>query len=255
MRRLGFNVELPEAPMCCGMPFEVAGLMDREGLGRLAALSVELSSREGGLVTPCNGCYRALNMALGGRIPVLHVAELIWRSRDRLRELVGDALRGVKVAVHVGCHYAYAVKGAAREASEGADLLEDIASSMGAEVVDYEERRLCCGATAMKWSWVVEALSPVTRLKVESMVSSGADVALVMCTACQLALDKAQYQMASVGELDNPIPVLHVAELVGLALGLRPVEDVGLHLHLVRPRAMEGASLTELLAGPARPGA
>ncbi|RLF15917.1 MAG: hypothetical protein DRJ97_02655 [Thermoprotei archaeon] len=248
LRGLGFEVSAPEVTLCCGMPFEIAGLLDREGLERIAIHSLKAASKEGTMVTPCNGCYRALNLALRDEVKCLHVAEVLWRARDELKKAAGDALRGVKVAVHVGCHYAYAMRERALKGVEGEDILEDIALSMGADIVSYDEKKLCCGATAMKWPRIMEALNPITKLKVESLLNSGAEAVLVMCTACQLAIDRAQYQMKNLGELDKTIPVLHVSQLVGLALGLHPIDDLGLHLHLIRPERIAPSSPRELLS-------
>jgi len=254
LEKLGFKVSSPEHMICCGLPLEIAGMMDRERLVKLADYNLRNFIKHDVLVTPCNGCYRTFNIALeaaassnaSNKARCLHVAEVLWSLREELREVAKTSLEGLNVVTHVGCHYVYAMPSKAIRGEEGEDLLEDIALSLGMKVLSYEEKATCCGATAIKWPRVLEALSPISKLKVTSMVESGADLMVVMCTACQLMLDRTQYQLWSLGELDRVIPVLHVSQLVGLALGLHPLEDVGLHLHLVKPLHLGASSITGL---------
>ena len=252
LEKLGFKASSPEHVICCGLPLEVAGMMDRGRLVKLADYNLRNFIRHDVLVTPCNGCYRTFNMALEAapnalsKARCLHVAEVLWSLRERLGEVAKASLEGLNVVTHVGCHYAYAMPSKAIRGEEGEDLLEDIALSLGMNVLSYEEKAACCGATAIKWPRVLEALSPISKLKVMSMVESGADLMVVMCTACQLMLDRTQYQLWNLGELDRVIPVLHVSQLVGLALGLHPLEDVGLHLHLVKPPHLGASSIRGL---------
>ncbi len=250
LEKLGFKVLSPEHVVCCGLPLEIAGMIGREELKMLTSYNMRRLIKHDVVVTPCNGCYRTFNVALkkspSENIECLHVAEVLWLLREKISEMAQDSLKGLNVVTHVGCHYAYAMHAKAIKGVDGEDLLEDIALSLGANVLSYEEKATCCGATAMKWPWVLEALSPVSRLKVTSMVDADADLILVMCTACQLMIDKTQYQMRDLGELDKVIPVLHVSQLVGLALGFHPVEDVGLHLHLVPPKDLSATSIKGL---------
>jgi len=254
LEELGFKVSNPKHVVCCGLPLEIAGMMRRERLVELVGYNLRELIKHDVVVTPCNGCYRTFNLALeaasstspSNNARCLHVAEVLWSLRERLAELAKASLSGLNVANHVGCHYVYAMPSKAIKGEEGEDILEDIALSLGMNPLSYEEKATCCGATAIKWPRILDALSPISKLKVTSMVESGADLIVVMCTACQLMIDRTQYQLKSLGELDRIVPVLHVSQLVGLALGLHPFDDVGLHLHLVKPSLSSPSSIKGL---------
>ena len=65
------------------------------------------------------------------------------------------------------------------------------------------------------------------------------------CPLCHLNLDMQQPDAASVVGRDLGLPVLHLPQLVGLALGFDP-KELGMNKHVVRAEAVE-----EKLAAPA----
>jgi succinate dehydrogenase / fumarate reductase cytochrome b subunit len=58
-----------------------------------------------------------------------------------------------------------------------------------------------------------------------------ADVLVTPCTLCHLSLDC--YQKPANTSNRSEIPVLHLAQLLGLAVGIRP-EELGLRMNMVR---------------------
>jgi len=68
------------------------------------------------------------------------------------------------------------------------------------------------------------------RAIIEDARRNGAEAIVVACPLCHSNLDLRQKAMAQRGE--EPMPILFVTQMVGLALGLAPV-DLGLSRHFV----------------------
>jgi heterodisulfide reductase subunit B len=84
----------------------------------------------------------------------------------------------------------------------------------------------CCGG-----AFSVSRTSSVLRLSraiIDDARASGADAILAACPMCHGNLDFRQSAM----NLDPPMPVLYITQLVGLALGLPP-ERLGFARHFV----------------------
>jgi succinate dehydrogenase / fumarate reductase cytochrome b subunit len=65
-----------------------------------------------------------------------------------------------------------------------------------------------------------------------------ADCLVVPCPLCHLNLDLQQPLAAkAVGRTDMHMPVLHLPQLLGLALGLQP-NQLGMSKHVVKPTAI-----------------
>ena len=86
----------------------------------------------------------------------------------------------------------------------------------------------CCGG-----AFSVSRTSSVLRLGraiIDNARAHGAEAIIVACPLCHSNLDLRQKAMAQRGE--EPMPILFVTQLVGLALGLAPA-DLGLSRHFV----------------------
>jgi succinate dehydrogenase / fumarate reductase cytochrome b subunit len=70
----------------------------------------------------------------------------------------------------------------------------------------------------------------------------GADFLVTPCPLCHLSLDVYQRKAAKQIQARLEIPVLHVPQLVGLALGIEP-EKLGLHKHLISTKKLVKALL------------
>lgn len=218
---LGYGVTLPSEIYCCELPPALFGLVDRPG----ARSAKGLASHTSQIVTPCNGCYMTLCSA--GDIAVFQIAEILRGELCELEKLRGS-LSDLRVATHYGCHYLFSHPELVLDDPENPSFLDDVAEALGAKTVEYDEKHACCGAPIPRAQ--SELALDVARAKLRSIVDSGANAIVVMCTACLLALERAEVHLVALDELDEYIPVIHVTQLVGLALGLDAEKDLGLHL-------------------------
>ena len=114
--------------------------------------------------------------------------------------------------------------------------LEKVIGALGAEPVTYDGARKCCG-------FPVITMNRETSLKqagrhLGDAIDADADALVTPCPLCHLNLDLQQPDAAKVVGRDLGLPVLHLPQLVGLALGFEP-KQLGMNKHVVRTRAVE----------------
>ena len=101
--------------------------------------------------------------------------------------------------------------------------------ALGGEVVEYDGARKCCG-------FPVITMNRETSLKqagthVGDAIDAGADCLVTPCPLCHLNLDMQQPEAAKVVNRDLGLAVLHLPQLVGLALGAEP-KELGMSKHI-----------------------
>jgi heterodisulfide reductase subunit B len=118
-------------------------------------------------------------------------------------------------------------------------VLVGMIEEWGGDVIDYPERRHCCGFGFRQY--LIKANRGYSlansRKKFESMKPYKPDFILTNCPGCPMFLDRWQYTLSEMegvtyGDQGRGIPVLTYEELSGLMLGYDPW-DVGLQVHQV----------------------
>ena len=71
----------------------------------------------------------------------------------------------------------------------------------------------------------------VTGQAVDSAVKAGAEVVVTPCPICQMQLDMYQPEGREAAKTNAELPILHLPQLIGLALGLTK-EELGLARHI-----------------------
>jgi succinate dehydrogenase / fumarate reductase, cytochrome b subunit len=261
--RLGIELdELTSAP-CCG-----AGDLqeiDPQLTVALNALTLAQAERKGAdVLTVCNVCtlnlrqtnallaadqvaqaatakaLAAAGWSYGGGVEVTHLLWVLWKELGaaRLAEAVTRRLTGVVIAPFYGCQ-ALRPGGAdifaniGVNADDSADLpsaLEDLIGACGARAVDYDGRLKCCG-------WPIagardDASASMAAHAVLNATRAGADAIVTPCPLCHSSLEAGQRDARRLVGHELRLPILHLPQLVGLALGCSPAE-LGLKRHLV----------------------
>ncbi len=163
------------------------------------------------------------------------VTHLLWAllkdyGLDKLKKKVKKPLKGLKVANFYGCHILRPPDIMGFENPLNPQSLELLAQALGAEAVDFGRKLDCCGFHAV-FPAEKEVLK-LTGLTCQSAREAGAHCLVTPCPLCQMQLD--MYQPDSQKHFSEKItmPVLHLPQLVGLALGISP-EELGLKRHIV----------------------
>jgi succinate dehydrogenase / fumarate reductase cytochrome b subunit len=170
-----------------------------------------------------------------GNVEVRH---LLWEiaegeGYELLKQAAHKGLKGLKVAPFYGCQILRPSKIMGFEDPDRPWSLERIIEACGGEPIDYPAKVKCCGfpiIQAREETAMGELIQPV-----EQAIEAGADVMVTPCPLCHLSLDAWQSKLeAATGRTFN-MPVLHLAQLVGVAAGLEESE-LKFKRHIVDPR-------------------
>ena len=174
-----------------------------------------------------------------------HASDIVFKFRKEIAakakyQLINkETGKPFKVVEHIGCHYAKMFPDKGIGGAEYPYVLTGMIEEWGGEVIDYPERRHCCGFGFRQY--LVQAnrgySMSCSHKKFESMKPYQPDLILTNCPGCPMFLDKWQYAIAELegktyGANGQGIPVFTYEELAGLMLGYNPW-DLGLQMHQV----------------------
>jgi succinate dehydrogenase / fumarate reductase cytochrome b subunit len=150
---------------------------------------------------------------------------------DELRSRVVRPLEGLRIAPFYGC---YIVRPSKRlgfaDNPERDRYLDQVIEALGAEPVEYAGARKCCGFPVITMNRTT-SLRQAGRHMADAL-DAGADCVVTPCPLCHLNLDMQQPEADKFVERDLGISVLHLPQMVGLALGLEP-KELGMNKHVV----------------------
>ena len=174
-----------------------------------------------------------------------HASDVIFKFRKEIAQKAKYRLTNQKtgeplnVVEHIGCHYAKMFPSKGVGGAEYPYVLVGMVEEWGGKVIDYPERRHCCGFGFRQY--LVQAnrgySMACSHKKFESMEPYKPDMIISNCPGCHIFLDKWQY---AISEMENKtygpngegIPVFTFEEVAGLVLGYDPW-DIGLQVHQV----------------------
>lgn len=154
---------------------------------------------------------------------------------DLLRGLVKRPLRGLRVAPFYGCYIVRPSKVLGIDGRKRDTYLEQVIAALGAEPMDTYGKTKCCGFPIITMNRV-NSLSMAGDHLIEAK-EKGADAMVTPCPLCHLNLDGQQSGAESIKKKRIGLPVLHLPQLVGLALGLPP-HELRLNRHVVSTEAV-----------------
>lgn len=250
------DIELVSFPSfsCCG-----SGFIDEanEVLNvALNARNLAIAERAGlPLLTVCSTCQGMLTLAnvrlkdprvksrvdaalqpLGivyrGTTQVKHLLRVLTEDigLDTLKARVVRPLAGLKVGAFYGCHLLRPADEMQWERGEEPHAFEDLLAAVGATPVYYRGRVMCCG-------FPLQFVKPATAERIagrqiDDAKAHGAEAMATPCPLCHISLDAYQNRAARAVGHALDMPVFHLPQVVGLALGASP-EALGLPRHLV----------------------
>ena len=155
---------------------------------------------------------------------------------DVLETKVTRPLTDLKVGPFYGCYIVRPVTRLGIDDERPRDTyLPQVIQALGGTVIDYAGSHKCCG-------FPIITMSTETSLKqagrhLGDAKDANADCLVTPCPLCHLNLDLQQPLAAKAVGRTLDMPVLHLPQLVGLALGLSP-KELGLQRHVVKPTAV-----------------
>jgi succinate dehydrogenase / fumarate reductase cytochrome b subunit len=154
-------------------------------------------------------------------------------GEDVLRKQITKPLTGLRAAPFYGCYIQRPTEALDfEEHPDRGKSLERIIEILGAEVVDFPGKTRCCGFPILTIN-KINSLSMVAT-HTQDAKSHGADIMVTPCPLCHLNLDGMQAQAASQHNTSINLPILHLPQLLGLAMGMDS-KTLGLTRNLISP--------------------
>ncbi|MEO5656562.1 MAG: CoB--CoM heterodisulfide reductase iron-sulfur subunit B family protein [Nitrospiria bacterium] len=179
-----------------------------------------------------NGMLAPDGIAYGGTTEVKHLLWVLIQDvgLERLRKAVTRSLAGLRIAPFYGCYILRPSTNLGFDDPNNPTSLEMLITALGGERIDYSGRIKCCG-----FPLVLEQESMALAMSGDNTAEAkreGADCMVTPCPLCHMSLDIYQQRAERLRGERLDMPIFHLPQLVGLALGLSE-EDLGLSRHMV----------------------
>ncbi len=142
-------------------------------------------------------------------------------------------LSGLKCAAFYGCYLLRGQDHLPYDNPYNPQSLEQVVMAVGATPVYYRGRTQCCGWPLS--SYATEQSFRMAGTHLREAIASGADCIVTPCPLCHLNLDSRQPEVEQVLGEKLGLPIIHLPQLVALALGVAP-KELGLDRHIVSTR-------------------
>jgi succinate dehydrogenase / fumarate reductase cytochrome b subunit len=170
------------------------------------------------------------------------VKHLLWiliedYGMDQLLEHVTRPLGSLRVAPFYGCYIVRPTEALdIEEHPERQTSLETLIQTLGATAVDFSGKTRCCGFPILT---INEKNSMAMVGKHTSDAKDlGADAMVTPCPLCHLNLDGYQPKASAQVRRQIDLPILHLPQLIGLAMGISP-NELGLKKHIISTAPLE----------------
>jgi len=188
--------------------------------------------RDAELLARTNETLEKAGLHYSGKV---EVTQLLWvlakdYGLENLRKKVVKPLNWLKVAPFYGCHTLRPSDALGTDDPENPHTLEDIIKTLGADLIDYRDKTRCCG---FQVDLVSEDMAvEMTGKRLLSAKDRGARCMVTPCPFCHINLDNYQGLAEKKTMKTIDLPVFHLPQLIGLALG-PSAQQMGLDRHLV----------------------
>jgi succinate dehydrogenase / fumarate reductase cytochrome b subunit len=168
---------------------------------------------------------------------------------DAIAAKVQRPLSGLRVGPFYGCYIVRPTERLGITQEQPRDrYLHRLIDALGGTVVDYAGAYKCCGFPIITMN--KEASLKQAGRHLGDAIDEEADCLVTPCPLCHLNLDLQQPLAERYAGRELGMPVLHLPQLVGLALGLDP-KELGLNRHVVKPSSVIDWSTSVVAAAPA----
>jgi succinate dehydrogenase / fumarate reductase cytochrome b subunit len=174
----------------------------------------------------------------GGKIKIQHFANVLATEEglSLLKAKVKRPLTGLKTAAFYGCYVLRPSELSLYEDPDNPTGMEEIFKILGATPVYYDSRTKCCGFPIVMMN--KEASHDMAGNALIDAIDSGADCVVTGCPLCHLSLDAYQPEIDKMNKKGYSIPILHLPQLVALALGYSP-QELGMDKHIISTTGLD----------------
>ena len=260
-QRLGIELEEIRAWTCCG-----AGVMQEKNQlfgdtlnARTLAKAEQLGMT---IMTICSTCQGVMGQAnkrmqdpgylsevnsylaeesleYKGTAEIKHLLWILIEDYglENLAPYITRSLGNLRIAPFYGCYIVRPTEALGiEEHPERQTSLETLIETIGAVLVDFAGKTRCCGFPILTIN-EKNSMAMVGKHTSEAK-DLGADAMVTPCPLCHLNLDG--FQPKASKQIQRPIdlPILHLPQLIGLAMGISPSE-LGLKKHIISTTPLE----------------
>ncbi len=175
-----------------------------------------------------------------GTTEVKHLLWVLFEDYgiERLKPLLRRPLKGLRVSPFYGCYIRRPPEAITptKELNRRKNYLDELIEILGAECVDFSGKGKCCGFPILTAN-EENSLAMVGKHTGEAR-EKGADCMVTPCPLCHLNLDGNQPRAEAQEGKEIGLPILHLPQFLGLALGFDPGE-MNLKRHIVATQTVE----------------
>jgi succinate dehydrogenase / fumarate reductase cytochrome b subunit len=171
-------------------------------------------------------------MTYGGTIQVKHLLWIVVRDigLHRLRDQIRIPMNDFRIAPFYGCYMLRPSEELGFDDPENPTSLDKVIAAVGGEPVAYAGRTKCCGFPIILEKEAIAVAMAGNNMK--EAKDEGADCMVTPCPLCHMSLDIYQERAAHAVRASLNLPILHLPQLLGLAMGI-PSNELGVARHLV----------------------
>jgi succinate dehydrogenase / fumarate reductase, cytochrome b subunit len=186
--------------------------------------AIEMLSEDRKALARVNDALAGEGLRYEGKVVVKHFLWVLLEDigEEQLRRLVKRPLSGLEVGAFYGCHITRPPGHYGFFDSRNNRALEKLNDVLGCKSVDYSGRTECCGFHTAASEETV-AIKLVGR-HLKDAKDHGIGAIVTPCPLCHTVLDTFQPEMERDIGARLGMPIVHLPQLVGLALGLTPGE-------------------------------
>jgi succinate dehydrogenase / fumarate reductase cytochrome b subunit len=164
-----------------------------------------------------------------------NVRHLLWVLADdigfdAIREKVKVPLKKYRIAPFYGCHILRPSTVLGKDDPLEPSSLDQLIDALGGTALRYEHKNRCCGFHTLLVA-EEESLN-VAAEALQEAININADFIVTPCPLCHTVLDGYQAKALKLTSSRRSIPVFHLSEMVGLALGYTE-KQLGIKRHIV----------------------
>jgi succinate dehydrogenase / fumarate reductase cytochrome b subunit len=179
-----------------------------------------------------NKALAKIDMKYRGKVRVRHLLQVLIEDY-KLRKLEAEIvkpLKGLKVAPFYGCYLLRPGEALDFEDHEKPNSLDQLIAVLGGEPVHYEGETKCCGFPILFVQR--DTAFEMSGTYLNNARKNGADFMVTPCPLCHLSLDTYQTKSSKKIRVNINLPVMHVSQMIGLALGVE-IEKLGFSKNIV----------------------
>ncbi len=255
IKRLDINVVELEAASCCGagvvgeadpdvaLALNARTFAQAEQLGLdvmticgtcqgvMGAANKRLKS-EAGLLDRINQILARDGLTYGGQVQVKHLLWIVVRDLGlhRLRQELKVPFDDFRIAPFYGCYILRPSWDLGFDDPENPTSLERVIRAVGGEPVSYAGRTKCCGFPVILEKEAIAVAMAGSNMK--EAKNEGADFMVTPCPLCHMSLDIYQDRAGRAVNARLDLPILHLPQLLGLAMGI-PAGELGVSRHVI----------------------